>query len=214
MRLLLRLDKAFQLDDTASPDKLLARDGRTQCRNSARLVTVEKRWPLRKTETNYDNGFPPDLYLGDCAFRHRRTVAGRPFAVAPGPFDRCGVRSWQLSTVLAERNTTMALFGYDWSIRNNVSAICAHIVAKNEARNRVAAYRKTLTVRARDKKAVEAWLSILEPTLVLVLSNPPGSQEHAGYSRNVEIAMKRIDDYSHEAKQEADYAARKAENAK
>lgn len=78
-------------------------------------------------------------------------------------------------------------------------------MAKNEARNRVAAYRKTLTMpqSPQDGAAVEALLSLLEPTLVCALYNAPGTAEHAAYARNVELCMKRIDEYSCEAAQAA-----------
>ena len=70
---------------------------------------------------------------------------------------------------------------YDWSIRNNVAAVAQHIVAKNEARNQVALYRKNLALltKPQDKAAVEALLGLIELELAGLLGEPPGTAEYA-----------------------------------
>jgi hypothetical protein len=95
----------------------------------------------------------------------------------------------------------MTLFGYDLGIRNNIAAVALYIWAKNEARNRVAAYRKTLTTpqSPQDKAAQDGFLSLLEPAVALMLGERAGTPEYANYSRMADGLVTRINEYSREA---------------
>jgi hypothetical protein len=105
---------------------------------------------------------------------------------------------------------------YGWGIRDNVAAVAAHIVAKNEARNQVAFYRKTLTfpTNPQDKAAMDTVLGLLEPQIALMLGERPGTAEHANYLWVVNDMMRVIDECSKDAKAKADLAAWKVEEAK